>query len=59
MMMMEDGEYDNEAEADKHCKESSEKVFVEHRRGEPTRCLQDYCRVSKFCDQWRSDDRTG
>jgi len=49
--------YDSEEEADKHCKESSEKVFVEHRKGEPTRCLQDYCRVSKFCNQWGSDDR--
>ena len=51
--------YDNEEEADQHCKESSEKLFVEHRQGESTRCLQDYCRVSQFCDQWRSNVRTG
>jgi hypothetical protein len=31
--------------------------YVEHRDGEPIRCAGDYCRVSRWCKQWRSDPR--
>ena len=48
--------FDNEEDATNFCEDSAEKLYVEHRPGEPTRCHQDYCRVASFCDQWRSND---
>jgi hypothetical protein len=33
------------------------KYFVEHRKGEPTRCVQDWCKVSQFCDQFNGESR--
>jgi hypothetical protein len=48
--------FDNEEDATKFCEDSTDKLYVEHRPGESTRCQQNYCRVAGFCDQWRSDD---
>ena len=31
------------------------KYHVEERKGEPTRCMGDYCHVAKFCDQFQSE----
>ena len=35
-----------------------EKHSVEVRKGEATRCIQDWCRVSKWCQQFKKEYRS-
>ena len=32
-----------------------EDYVIEHREDDPTRCLDDYCGVAKWCEQWAAD----
>lgn len=43
--------YDTEDEAIQHVGSAEEKLEIEHRPGERTRCLE-YCLAAPFCDQW-------
>ena len=44
--------YDNEDDAQAHA-EQDKMLIVEHRRGAPTRCIEDYCNVSAHCPQYK------
>ena len=39
--------------------EDADKHFIEVRKGEATRCVQDWCNVARWCDQYQgeSNDR--
>lgn len=46
-----------EAEKYRHSKDpdGSIKLEIEHRPGEATRCVFNYCGVAEFCDQWQRE----
>ncbi len=42
-----------EEEAQDHAQKLGDAHYVEQRVGESTRCTQDWCRVNKWCSQWK------
>jgi len=49
--------FDNEADAKNHINTFAEKdrpvYFIEHRKGEPIRCVNNFCGVNQWCSQYQ------
>ena len=47
--------YDSEDEAKERVASEGDNFYVEVRKGEKTRCAQDWCGVSQWCDQYQAE----
>ncbi len=47
--------YDSADEAEERVASEGDNFYVEVRRGEKTRCAQDWCGVSQWCDQYQAE----
>ena len=47
--------HDVELEANEHAERLGKEHYVETRKGECTRCVQDWCGVAQWCEQYQSD----
>ena len=45
--------FDNESDAVQFHQENGKDTFIEHRKGESTRCSGNFCGVSEFCNQYK------
>ena len=49
--------FPSEAEAEERVAKEGSNHYVEIRRGEKTRCTQDWCGVSQWCDQYQAESK--
>ena len=47
--------YNSEDEAKERVASEGDNFYVEVRKGEKTRCAQDWCGVSQWCDQYQAE----
>lgn len=47
--------HNNLADADEHAENLSDDHYVEERAGRCTRCADDWCKVSQWCDQYQAE----